>query len=1076
VLDGTKFKPTLFVGLGGNGGKIVNLLARKLRRHPHWSRIETLTHFVALDTNKDDLDKLREIPVECRFLASAFDRQSYIARKRGEREVAEDTLVTQWTGSGYKFRDSQGAGAGQIRMESRLGLYYNLEDDRAGIRRKIDQLLQQSTRIGNPWRDNEDRVIRIMLYGSVAGGTGSGGFLPMAYLLRQMANDQGWGRASVVGVLTLPTAFLERVKPELHDDIMANGYAALKELEYMTRQLGYDGGLDDLEFHFDPGTRNTSRLRVNKRPFDLVYLVDRPARVSIERYEHAVADASFLQIFSPILGEQAGEYDNYEKHQKTLANGEFAVHYGAFGSAILLLPRRDIVRYASLRYAARALREYLAFGGDHPDFRVPYGDPAFERLADDEKARRVDEAFLSFVRFMANDEKSRDEKGVFTAVEELRGKDGKNLLVGIRERLQEVFGKLDELITFQPIKIADITENNASINRFIDGLRRDFAEILGRVNAELEAQRGSLRQGRFLGDFFRAYEVSPISQRYLLIQLLREAFVGPSADAEETASLRGDDSKPLSLDDEDVRRQIGSMNEALQRTSAQPFLARTLGRENVEFIATKRRAIGLYDDLQDQLRRQLRSTFWKGFERELRQVGGTLLATFRRAAEIAEEAARAAERETEDFRRDPAKVDPDSDVAQYYLDVEVLRDDRRGERLWNWTYAHLLDKSAYFVPGDIYTQVTAAFAPARDADGRLRQRDAAEVVRVLREALLEDGKRIFGRALEDAKLDLASGLDLEQRYIALLDEGGDLKALRASGKLDERLRAVSATRVQSGIEDKLARLSADCSEIANIEPRDGDGVKPANVIFAGLDARFDTEEPGSIGPALRRVVQGRMQLVTGWHDPDSLVLYRARLGIPVYWFRNVETALAPAYAAVSRRDNRSYPLHIEAAWETNAHQNGLPNLDPLEIRRARERDAASKVQREAVSARGDRVRAFTLAALVGAIVDGGQGYAWSMAGVSQPLGRDRAAAFDAFDALDPDLRNDLAQAGIEAYESRKGERQPRAKLLAELQAHGERLKAIFFRANAEQRDAEIRFLKEERELVASLVKELQGQP
>ena len=54
VLDGSKFKPTLFVGLGGHGGKIVNLLGKKLRRHPHWSRIESMTHFVAIDTNKDD--------------------------------------------------------------------------------------------------------------------------------------------------------------------------------------------------------------------------------------------------------------------------------------------------------------------------------------------------------------------------------------------------------------------------------------------------------------------------------------------------------------------------------------------------------------------------------------------------------------------------------------------------------------------------------------------------------------------------------------------------------------------------------------------------------------------------------------------------------------------------------------------------------------------------------------------------------------------------------------------------------------------------------------------------------------
>ena len=45
-----------------------------------------------------------------------------------------------------------------------------------------------------------------------------------------------------------------------------------------------------------------------------------------------MADACYLQIFSPLLGAQAGEYDNYEKHQKKLALGHFSVHYGSFGT------------------------------------------------------------------------------------------------------------------------------------------------------------------------------------------------------------------------------------------------------------------------------------------------------------------------------------------------------------------------------------------------------------------------------------------------------------------------------------------------------------------------------------------------------------------------------------------------------------------------------------------------------------------------------------------------------------------------------------------------------------------------
>lgn len=1073
VLDGTKFKPALFVGLGGHGGKVVNLLAQKLKRHPHWSRIEAMTHFVTIDTNKDDLDKLEHIPVECRFLASAFDRPAYIRRKRGKAEIDEDRIVTQWTGHSYEFRDTQGAGAGQIRMESRLGLYYNLEEDRAGIRRKIDQLLQQATRIGNPWRDNDDRVVRVVIYASVAGGTGSGAFLPMAYLLRQMAKDQGWGRPSVVGVLTLPTAFLEKVKPELHEDILANGYAALKETEYLTRQLGYEGGVSEVEFHFDPGTRNAERTKVSVRPFDIAYLVDRPTQVSIERYESAIADASYLQIFSPILGAQAGEYDNYEKAQKSLANGEFSVHWGAFGSSILHFPRRDVIRYASLRYAARALREYLCFGGDEPEFRVPYGDPAFERLSDDEKARRADDAFVRYVETMAAREQQSNEKGVFSAIVEMRGKDGKNLLDAFNERLRDVYAKLDQIIEISDVDAMAISPGNPSMSRPLDSLRKEYAASLGRVNSELEVQRTGLKQGRFLGELFRSFDVSPIAQRLLLLRVFREAFLVPFEDVSEGDFLKPAAGNSPSLDDASVQQNVSRVNQELQRTATPGVMAKLKDRDNQAFQGAKRRAIGLYDELAQDARNELRRQFWRGFERELRQVGSTLLSTFRRTAEIADGVARAAESECEDFRRDPAARDPGSDVAQYYLDTEVLRDDRRGERLWDWLFAHRLDKGAYFVPADIYTIVTQAFTPARDTEGRLKQRDANEVVRTVRASLEAKGREIYGKAFEDLKLDLERTLDLEQRYIQLVDGGEDLRALRAGGKLEAAVDAVPATRVLQGIEDKLGRVWAECAILANVDERAGDGVKPARVAFVGLDKRFQTDEANSLGKAFRRVTAG-IQLVEGWNDPDAAVVYRAMLGVPVYWFANVERVLAPAYAAVSRRPKRAYPLHIEVAWETTADRPGLPNLDPVEIRRARERDEAARTQAAAAGARAERIHAFTLAALAGTVVERADGYAWTAADASQPLGKDRAAAFAGFDALDPEVRALLVQPGLDAWGARNGERPARAKLLADLQAHNGRLSAILLRASAEQRDAEARFVKEEREVLGGMIKELQG--
>jgi hypothetical protein len=1069
LLTADKYKPTLFVGLGGNGGKIVNLLASKLRRHPHWSRIQSMTHFLVIDTNKDDLDKLRAVSPDCRFLISSFDRRAYVARKRGQAELAPDPLVNQWVHPDYVFRAAQGAGAGQIRLESRLGLYYNLEDDtRAGIRRKITDILHQSTSRENPWRDNEDKVVQLMLYASVAGGTGSGGFLPMAYLLGDAVHDFGWGRPSMVSVLTLPTTFLDRVKPQLHADIMANGYAGLKELEYLTRQLGYAGGAEEIEFHYDPGSQDRSRQFVTERPFGLTYLVDRPADISIDRYEHAIADACYLQMFSPVLGAQAGEYDNYDKHQKTLAQDAFAVQYAAFGTAILHLPRRDLIRYAGLRYTARAFREFLCFGGEEPQFRVPYGDPTFERLDTQEKERIADEKFEGYVAWRAAVEEQANEKGVFSAIHAQTGAGGKSLPLAFRQRLESIYGRLDELVQIPDIERQAINPGNPSLARPLAVLRKEYADSRTRVRGHLEAQISELRTGRLFGAFFEELQVNPMAQRLFAIRLLRDAIILPFEDAAEGEFLKPDGAPRTDLDGSVVQEEVARLEAELTRTATPGLFKRVVDSENKDFQAAKARAVRKYEELAQDHREDLRRYFWRAFEAELRQAGGALLGAFRKVAEVADDSARIAEAEAEQFRRDPGAV-ADSDVAAYYLDAEALRDDRRRERLWHLFYAQHLDKSAFFDVKAIFATITSAFAPARNPDGRPRSRDAGEIVGLVRTQLNAQAQTVYERALDDLHLDLGRALDYEQRYIDLLDRGLDFEALRRTNTLDDEVRAVPAARVEQGIEDKLKRVAAECVLLAHIDPtkRDDPGVKPANVFFAGLHDRFNTDEPGALGALLKKSVAG-VSFVAGWDEPNALVLYRALLGVPLYWFKNIGGPMYTAYKTVRDNPNRSYPLHIEAAWETTRTAPGLPDLDPLELKHARDREAVERAARSARQDRAGQVRAFAVARLFGGVVEESGGFAWAFEGTQGALGKDFVSAFAAFVALDPTLRGDIVEGAEQVYRERKAERATRAKLREQVKAQLARARGAYARALADERDADRRFLEEERAILETL--------
>ena len=66
--------PTMFLGMGGTGSRIVDRIASRAARLPNWeSQLRPLTHFVSVDTNELDQHKLAHIPPGNRLNIAAFD-------------------------------------------------------------------------------------------------------------------------------------------------------------------------------------------------------------------------------------------------------------------------------------------------------------------------------------------------------------------------------------------------------------------------------------------------------------------------------------------------------------------------------------------------------------------------------------------------------------------------------------------------------------------------------------------------------------------------------------------------------------------------------------------------------------------------------------------------------------------------------------------------------------------------------------------------------------------------------------------------------------------------------------------
>jgi hypothetical protein len=394
--------PTLFIGLGGAGATIVNRIAQILRNSSNWSEMEDIFQFFIVDTDRAMIDSCPYVPFAHKFIISGFDKGIYAAMKRGTlgQEANEpDPRVTQWLHPWYNFRASRGAGAGQIRIESRLSIYNALESgDLIG---RLRSAIGRSLHYKIPNVDTRTKELRVFLYFSVAGGTGSGSHLTLAYLLRHLAEQFGL-KADITAVAILPTLFMDLIHNHRQQtDLLCNGYASLKEIEHLMK-------LKITSDERDPGNRREfaflpqgEGLEVREPPFDFVYIIDIPPDLNVgQEFRDVVADGIYLQLNSPIFATRGSDFDNYEKNQKRFAADLYSVFYGSFGCSILVLPDRDILQYCVLRQTAKVFQDYfISTFRTSDNRRFPTEEEEMEWASLDERLqnRHRDMAYLRYV-------------------------------------------------------------------------------------------------------------------------------------------------------------------------------------------------------------------------------------------------------------------------------------------------------------------------------------------------------------------------------------------------------------------------------------------------------------------------------------------------------------------------------------------------------------------------------------------------------------------------------------------------------------------------------------------------------
>ena len=177
--------------------------------------------------------------------------EKYPCIEKDERCVLDDTALKNYTAGRYPpeithwiNRDVPAHelinGAGQIRMGGRCYFFENEPVIRSMISQKL---------MGFQQRQTADRTTQtnIIVLSGLCGGTGSGSFIDIAYMLKKYSRDIGIIRPLFTGIFELPDSLIKRVPQARKKDgearwrLQNNGYAALKELDYFMKKTPDDG-------------------------------------------------------------------------------------------------------------------------------------------------------------------------------------------------------------------------------------------------------------------------------------------------------------------------------------------------------------------------------------------------------------------------------------------------------------------------------------------------------------------------------------------------------------------------------------------------------------------------------------------------------------------------------------------------------------------------------------------------------------------------------------------------------------------------------------------------------------------
>ncbi len=335
--------PTLFVGVGGTGCKIVKKVADLCAPEEKEN-----INFLCLDTNVNDLSDVANGKSKIYWVQTSNTQTvgSYL-------DYDEEARKKWFPKNAVMYDKTVSEGAGQVRAISRLALNATIKTGK--IRPLYDSIDDLFRKTGKDMK----QAMRVVIASTASGGTGSGIILPLSMFIRDYVKEKYPNTSLIVrSLILLPETLDSVIDSQTERDSQArNAYATIKELNaFMMKGSGFIDLDDDLK-QFSELKLNVSIAGSDKQkslsllPMDFCFLMDGQdaedsTMISIGQYIEQAAQALYEQNIGPMQKKAFSVEDNIIK-EMTKPGNYGRNRFGGIGAGVIRYPYENVADYVS---------------------------------------------------------------------------------------------------------------------------------------------------------------------------------------------------------------------------------------------------------------------------------------------------------------------------------------------------------------------------------------------------------------------------------------------------------------------------------------------------------------------------------------------------------------------------------------------------------------------------------------------------------------------------------------------------------------------------------------------------------